>query len=445
MYVLPLANRIRDLTMNSPSLPSTLPAEAYARDLERLRQPGPIGPYDDAWVMLAHALSRSIGMPDAVIRATAAEAADMIAVSAVASGLGRHSTIMRAASALRSLADPEAPGSQREEQVVAELAVATQAVAADLEIAGAFELAYATLHSLLRGFVTRLTPRHQGNILAQLGRAARQLAAIDVAREMYEEAMAIGYDADAMDVVARAQLGLGVTALMLGNYPSAREHFQRAMLNADRANDPELLRSAHHGLFNCGFASGDLDAAMVHGWNVLRLCIAPDSRAEALMNMGEICRMTGEHDAAIRTYAVAVEWTSSRRVRVHALSGALQSAVACGRLSEARRYLAELDVELPLTPDTYARAVVGVEIADSLHRLGDHAGAEAHLRDALALATANAYHEVAHRAEQASSTWNAAPQSPSVRSQDHRGKRQHRSESFRMVLRSLNGLTATSL
>ncbi len=432
--------------MNSPQLPSTSPAEAYARDLERLRQPGPIGPYDDAWLMLALTLNRCIGVPDAVVRSIAADAADGIAVSAVASGLGPHSTIMRAAGALRSLASRAAPHAQHDEpEVVAELAVATQAVAADLELAGAFELAYATLHSLLRGFVTCMALRHQGNILAQLGRAARQLAATDVALEMYEEAMTIGYEAEAMDVVARAQLGLGVTGLMLGNYPSAREQFQRAMLNAERVNDPELLRSAHHGLFNCGFASGDLDAAMVHGWNVLRLCIAPDSRAEALMNMAEICRLTGEHDAAIRTYAVAVEWSSSRRVRVHALGGALQSAVACGRLPEARNYLAELEVELPLTADPYTRAILAVEIADSLHRLGDHAGAEAHLGEALALATANAYHEVAHRAEQAASTWRAVTQPPAVLSNDHRGKRHHRSESFRMVLRSLNGLTAASL
>ncbi len=437
---------MHDRPLNSAVLPSTLPAEAYARDLERLRRAGPLGAADDVWLMLAHTLSRCAGVSDGVVNVIAPEAADLIAVSAVASGLGSESSIMRAASALRSLTPGgTARSTHTDDTVMSELAVATQAVAEELELAGAFELAYAMLSGLLRAFAARLPMRVQGNVLAQLGRAARQLSATDVAREMYEEALTIGQQCGAMDVVARAQLGLGVLGLMLGNYPSAREHFQRGLLNAELATDPELMRSAHHGLFNCGFASGDLDAAMVHGWNVLRLCIAPDSRAEALMNMAEICRMTGEHDAAIRTYTVAIEWTSSRRVRMHALSGALQSAVACGRLSDARRYLAELEEQLPETPDTYTRAVVGVEIADSLHRLGDAAGACVHLADALALATDNAYHEIAHRAEQVASTWHVTAIAADARSKDRRHKRQHRSEHFRMVLRSLEGLTATSL
>jgi len=163
------------------------------------------------------------------------------------------------------------------------------------------------------------------------------------------------------------------------------------------------------------------------------------------MNMAEICRITGEYDAAIRTYAVAIEWTSSRRVRVHALSGALQSTVAAGQSSEARRYLAELKEQLPETPDTYTRAIVSVEIADSLHRLGDVAAAEAYLAEALTLATDNEYHEVVHRAEQVASTWYVIPVTPEVHGTGQQQSSEHRSEHFRMVLRSLNGLTATSL
>ncbi len=436
---------MRNRSLNSAVPPSTSPAEAYARDLERLRRTGPLGPTDDAWLMLAHTLNRCVGISDEVVEQMAPAAADLIAVAAVASGLAGESGMLRAARALSRLDNAESRALRGDDPVVAELAKATQAVAEEMELAGAFELAYATLSSVLHAFSARMAPRAQGNVLAQLGRAARQLAATDVAREMYEEALTIGHQCDAADVVARAQLGFGVLGLTLGNYPDAREHYQRALLNAERANDQELIRFAHHGLFNCGFASGDLDSAMVHGWNVLRLCIAPDSRAEALMNMAEICRITGEYDAAIRTYAVAIEWTSSRRVRVHALSGALQSTVAAGQSSEARRYLAELKEQLPETPDTYTRAIVSVEIADSLHRLGDVAAAEAYLAEALTLATDNEYHEVVHRAEQVASTWYVIPVTPEVHGTGQQQSSEHRSEHFRMVLRSLNGLTATSL
>ena len=433
-----------DATLKSTVLPSISPSEAYASDLARLQRAAPLGPGDDAWLVLAHTLCRLADLPPDDVSRVAPQAADVLAVSAVAMGLSSESTALRAARALRSLRNPRARLANGYDAMT-ELVIATQAVAEEQELAGAYGLAYATLRAVLQAVGARVAPRIQGNALAQLGRAARQLGATDVAREMYEEAMSLGYECDAQDVIARALLGLGVLALTRGNYPTAREQFERALMNADRANDPELIRTAHHGLLNCGLASGDLDSAMVHGWNVLRLCIAPDSRAEALMNMAEICRLTGEHDAAIRTYAVAMEWTSQQRVRVHAMSGALQSAITINRLTEAHRYLAELDVILPATPDTYTRAIVGIEIADSFYRLGEGVLASARLRDALTLATEHGYHELVHRAEQAASVWCSAAKPIETFHKDTRRKRPYRSEHFRMVLRSLNGLTAATL
>jgi tetratricopeptide (TPR) repeat protein len=430
--------------LNSASLPSALPAEAYARDLERLGRTGALGPADDTWLMFAHALSRFSGVPASVVTDAAPTVADQIAVSAFANGLGGESPILRAARGLRRLSDHEAQPAEGEDPAVAEVARATQAVAEEMELAGAFELAYATLVGVLSAFSAQLSPRLQGNILAQLGRAARQLAAFDVARAMYEEALRIGHEYDAMDVVARAQLGLGSLAVILGNYPNAREQYDCALLSAESASEPDLIRNAHHGLLYCGITSGDLDSAMVHGWNVLRLCIAPDPRAEALMNMAEICRLSGEHDAAIRTYKVAMEWTSRARVRLHAIAGALQSAVSLRRFAEARHYLALLDEQLPAMPDTHTRASLGVDMAAALHDLGETTTALARLTEARALASENSYHEVVHRAEQAAAAWHLAPDLVTVHSATPRRKRRQRSEPFREVLRSLNGLLAAS-
>ncbi len=430
--------------MKSTLLPSTNVAMAYASDVARLGRDA-VGTQDDVWLILSHALGRLAVLREVELRQTAIQAADALAVHALALGLTRDSMVLRAASALRALHDEAStiPGTDHD-HALAELVIATQAVVVDQELSGAFELAYATLHGLLSSFGSRLSPRQRGNVLSQQGRAVRQLGVWDAARDLYQEAMDLGYESDAMDVVARALLGVAVIALTRGNYPLAREEFERALANAVRANDPELIRLAHHGLFNCGFTSGDLDSAMVHGWNVLRLCIAPDSRAEALMNMAEICRLTGEHDAAMRVYVVAMEWTSQPKVRLHAMSGALQSAIAVGRLADARRYMTGIATLLPTVPDTYTRASVGIEVADSLHRLGDHAAASGQLAEAQTLAAEHSYHELVHRAEQASAAWHVPALPVESEAKDTRRKRTRRSEDFRTVLRSLNGLTAAA-
>lgn len=428
-----------------PIIPATNPADAYAADIARLQRTSAIGVSDDAWLVLAHALTRFTELSAAELSQTIPQAADMLAVSAVANGLATESTVLRAARALRSLHDPRITLATGYDSV-SEVVVSTQAVAEDQEVAGAFNLAYATLNALMAAFGRRMQPRMQGNVFAQLGRAARQLGASDIARDMYEEAMVVGYESESLDVVARAVLGLGVMALTRGNYPKARELFERALMNADRANDPELIRTAHHGLLNCGLSSGDLDSAMVHGWNVLRLCIAPDSRAEALMNMAEICRLTGEHDAAIKVYAVAMEWTSQRRVRLHAVSGALQSAVESARTADVERYRALLATMLPEEPDTYTRAIIGLEFADSLHKMGDAAASAAERTAARALAVEHGYHELVHRAELAElNAQHAAPAKVEAARSARRERRAYRSEHFRMVLNSLNGLSAAAL
>ena len=409
-----------------------------------MRRSVPIGGSDDGWLVVAHALHRCSLLTSDEARPTLARAADAIAINAIAAGMSAQSTLLRSARAFRAMSD-SAPLLECGNATALELFVATQAVAEEQELAGAFCLAFATLNSLLGAFSHRVTARARGNVLSQIGRAVRQLGALDLAQDYYEEAMQLGREHETFDVVAGALLGLGVLGLVRGNYPKALEQFERALVNADGANDPALIRSAHHGLFNCALASGDLDSALVHGWNVLRLCIAPDSRAEALVNMAEVCRQTGEHDAALRVYSVAMEWTSQARVRAHAIGGALQCAVAANRPLDLRRYLKELEETLPDVTDSYTRAVVALEKSNALYFLGETSAATQQLEAAMAEASANSYHELVHRAEQVAksrhSTFSVAHH-PVPRSQR---KRPTRSDEFKMVLRSLKGLASSAL
>ncbi len=416
-------------------------AEAYAADLTRLCRIGPIGANDDAWLLLAHALGRYSVLPDDALVEAALQVADVVAVDALAGDLKAEPKLLRVARALRGLGN----GGGISAAACDELVIAMRAVVEDMETAGAFALAYASLHGLLGAFGTRISDHTRGGVFVQQGRAVRQMGLTDLARSFYQDAMDAGQACQSLDLLSRAYIGFGVLAITRGNYPEAREHFQRSLDNADQANDPELIRSAHHGLMNCCMASGDLDAALVHGWNVLRLCISADSRAEALMNLGEICRMSGEHQAALRVYAVAMEWTSHRRVRLHAAAGALCAAVAAHRADDARKYVAEIDALMPTVPDVYTRAIVGVDVADSLYRLGDTTAAETMLLDVTSIAATHSFHEITHRAEQVAANSHVTRLQVQEASTELRRRRVHRSERFRMVLRSLNGLTAAAL
>ena len=428
-------------TSRSAVVPSTSPADAYASDLERLGRSAPLGVSDDAWIVLAHVLQRFGMLTEGEANTVLLQTADAIAINAVTAGVSTQSSLLRCAGALRAMHDPSHV-LESGNAPVTELFVATQAVAEEQELAGAFGLAFATMTGLLIAFGSRATPRARGHLLAQLGRAARQLGANELALEYYDDSLMLGYDSEALDVVARALLGLGSMALTRGNYPVAREMFERALVNADRAHDPEYIRISHHGLLNCAFASGDLDSAMVHGWNVLRLCIAPDSRAEALVNIAEVCRLSGEHDAAMRVFAVALEWSSQPKVRSHAMGGALQSAIATRRIGDVRRLLKAIDELLPSVQDTYTLAAIALEISNAQYFLGEYPAAAHRLNESLALAAAHSYHELAHRAEEV-----ASARRNSARTELHlvphvRKTGPKRSDEYRMVLRSLRRIAS---
>jgi tetratricopeptide (TPR) repeat protein len=425
----------------SPVLPSSCPLTAYGSDMARLERETPFGASDDTWLVFAQSLSRFAALSADELSVFAPQAADAVAVSALSSGLGSQANTLRAARAMRRLFDP-ACDPQHAAESMPEMVVATQAVAEEQELVGAGALAYATLAALLSTLGEALPQRLRGNVLAQQGRASRQLGAMDLARGLYEDAVQIGYECDSLDLVAKGLLGLGVLSTTLGNQPAAVQHFERALLNAERVSEPELIRAAHHGLLTSCIASGNLDAALVHGWNALRLSIAPELRAEALINMAEICRLASEHEAAIRAYSVASEWTTRGHIRMHALSGALQSAIALDRITESHRLLREIDLVAPTVTDAYSRAQLGVDIAASLEKLGLRDAAIERLNISISIAVEHRFNKIVFRAEELASTWRFRAQP--VPDGTETVARPHRSAKFKMVLRSLHGLASAT-
>lgn len=423
--------------------PSEYPADAYAADLARLHRRQLIGSGDDAWVVLAQTLHRLRQLAAPERESLYAEAADALAASAVAAGLPQDTKLLCVAGALRDL---HLAAAATEPAAMHALTMAVQAATEDLELAGAFNLAYVTLESL-RGLVAGPDVlRREGGVLLQQARVARVAGVSDLARSLYDTAIDLAYDCDAFDLVARGLIGLGNLAMTRGNYPEARTLFERCLANAERAGDPEMIRLAHQGLLVCAHQAKDLDSAMIHAWNVLRLSLAPDSRAEALSNIGEVCLLANEPAVGLRVYRLAYEWSTVPDLRYHALNGELQCCAALERREEAVQALRRMDEIAPSVHDVHSVASLTVEVADALLRLGDASEAAKRLNVAMQLATQYRLNAVVFEAEAVAQKMNIRPAAaPVVADPRARPHRQRRSEQFQMVLRSLRGLAAETL
>lgn len=430
------------MTESRPPL-ITIPAEAYSADVGRRGNSVPLSPMDDAWLALAHALHR-LAQQAEVSEASTFGVADALAASALIADLESDSNLFRAVEALRVLEDGDASW-RTDGGAVATLTVAIRAVAEEQELVGALHLAYATLHCFSAAFGMRLSPQMRGEVLAHQGRALRGLGDNERAREHYERAVDIGYGYNLPMVTSRALSGLGTLNMTLGNYPAARDVFSRALADAESAADSGLIRVAHHGLQSWGLVSGDLDSALLHGWKVLRLCLTPETRAEALMNLAEVCRLSGEHDAALRAYDTVLSWTSQTHVRAHALANAAQAALASGLRQEAVRYERALHAVLPMIHDTFTRASLGLDYSVILYGLGRADEAERERELALSAARVHSYHELLHLAEQLTSrSVDPAELAPSI-SLPAGPAPVVRSEDFRTILRSIKGLRNATL
>jgi hypothetical protein len=387
-----------------PIRPATLlaplsPVEAYGADVSRLNGRHPIGPADDAWLALAHALAGAAAVPAAARAATLGAGADGVAALLPEEPAARHA-LEAAVDGLRAIADRVGADRAGEERgdVGAEVA-AVQAVAAQQEQAGAFLLAFSTLAALRAAAAPALDRRAEGLLLAQQGRVARQLGAMAAAAEFYAQSVRAARAARAPEVAARALIGAGSLATVRGNYPEARRLFHQGLAAAARAGADEYRRAAHHGLMVAALSAGDVEGALAHGWSAFRETApnAPSTRAESLVNLAAVSLAAAEFRASLGACLAALELTDEARVRLPAIGTAAMSAAHLGELRLYESLLPDFERTCARAGASFETARTLAELAEAAVIVGDSARAMEFSERSASLAAKGSFNEITVR------------------------------------------------
>jgi tetratricopeptide (TPR) repeat protein len=392
---LPRPPAVVDRLTPSEFLTPLPPFRAYADDVARLGGRTPLGPDDDGWLLLAQTLGRAAtvaGDERGAVVAAGASALRETAAGAACAALGDE--LLAAA---RAFGEDDDVASER---AVATLCAAVQRVVSAEERAGAFRLAFTTLAAAREMLARFMDARTEGLLLAQQGRVARQLGALETARTLYLTAARAGRRAKAPDVAARALLGLGALASMRGNYPEARASYRRVLGLTRRAGAQELERAAHQGLLVAAVAAGDTDTALWHGWSAFTETPHEDAdtRAEMLVSLADVTRLAGQHRAALGACLTALDLTSDIRICLPALGIAAISSAHLGNSGVLVDLIERAESIMAHSGQPFENAFTLLELAEASATAGLDRGVEL-ARRAMAIAEASAFHEIALRAQ----------------------------------------------
>lgn len=345
------------------------PVEAYRRDLARLRRTTSFGDEDDGWLLLAHVVRQ---------RAASGAPADVAPPEEDAGALRRLAALVATA--------PEVDGA-----IVARLSAA----ALRMESAGALLLAASMLASIERLLDDALV-LERGRVIAQWARVERMLGETDVAADLYERARRSGRRHELPELLARADLGLGVLARMRGNYPEARRRFRRGLAVAERAGLVELTGIAHQSLMIAAAVARDFDTALAHGWSALAHATDANHEAVVLLNLAQLCLDTGHDAAALRGFLAAAERTERETTRVGAWAGAAVAAARTGDRSLLEACAARVEQALLGDMAPYERAQRLLVLSDAWRASRDAAAERSARERGLAVARRYGLSELVH-------------------------------------------------
>lgn len=153
------------------------------------------------------------------------------------------------------------------------------------------------------------------------GRTLRRHARWEDADAWYGVALEIARSAGLHGLAARSLAGLGLVRRERGSFPDARTHFQEALTLAESAGEREALASIHHDLMGLEQLSGDLQAALRHGWQAVSRYESEDGRTRCMAGMAGVLQELGDFEAAEDAHLLVLSSTDEVYYRVYALDG----------------------------------------------------------------------------------------------------------------------------
>ncbi len=232
-----------------------------------------------------------------------------------------------------------------------------------------------------------------------LGRACRKMADWSAAGEWYESGREIARSGGLRRAEALIVDGLGNLRRERGNLPAARELYEEALAIGRSLDDRRVLGSAHQNLLIVEKHEGRTDEAIRHGWAAVQAYDTDERMLGALTDLGDVFIRCGALDAAEDAFSVVARRTGKLDVRVLGLD-ALSHIAALRNDGDAFRKRVERVEREPWSDVSVGmRAQVLLFRGRSHRALGQVDEAVATLEAALALAEEHEVNKVLFEAE----------------------------------------------
>ncbi|HJU73716.1 MAG TPA: tetratricopeptide repeat protein, partial [Gemmatimonadaceae bacterium] len=261
---------------------------------------------------------------------------------------------------------------------------------------GALTLAY-TLVGSAREAIENISDRTRGLLLAEQARVTRLLGQLDDAEAMYAMVRGIAERSGDRELEARSALGAGVVAQRRGNYPKARECFERGLACAAAEGQRDLEAIAHQGLTITALAKQDYDLALQHGWETLRRVTGnPGRESEALVNLANASMEAGYPRAALHALLKCLRYAREHRVILPALANATLAAARCGEVGMLEMLGSRLERAMVESKLPYENAYAAYDLARAYEAVGQNVRALTLRTRAKAIAQERDFFELIH-------------------------------------------------
>jgi FimV-like protein len=184
------------------------------------------------------------------------------------------------------------------------------------------------------------------------GRVLRRLARWDEATQWYGFARDVAHSAQQPGRESVVLDGLASTYRDQGDLPGARELLEQALALGREAQDQYAEGSVHHSLAVVERLLGRLDRAIVHGWSAVRIHATGEFWVAALTDLAGIFVEARELQAAEDAYTIVLGASNRYIYRAYALDALAYIAALRGDMKEFERRAARADASGWLDEDT---------------------------------------------------------------------------------------------